>query len=131
MAKHGAPNRIREIRQSKKMTLTALAGYVDISIAYLSDIEKGNRHGTEPVRKRADDGTAGYGQRCKGAVRMLVTDSPQVFAADDPSHGKPAGCNRNSFSGVGGTQDSIPGRNEQETEAGNNQTDRANHRSPA
>lgn len=39
-------NRIREIRKQKKMTLKQIADQVEISIAYLSDIEKGNRRGS-------------------------------------------------------------------------------------
>ena len=41
-----SPNRIRELRRQRNMTLSMLAGRIDISIAYLSDIEKGHRHGS-------------------------------------------------------------------------------------
>ena len=45
-------NKIRELRKAKGMTLSALAGFVDISIAYLSDIENGNRHGSDATLRR-------------------------------------------------------------------------------
>lgn len=45
-------NRIREIRKEKKMTLEQLAGKVNISIAYLSDIENGNRPGSAATIER-------------------------------------------------------------------------------
>ena len=45
-------NRIRELRKGKGMTLSQLAGFVDISIAYLSDIENGNRHGSDATLSR-------------------------------------------------------------------------------
>lgn len=48
-------NRIREIRKAKGLTLSKLAGFVDISIAYLSDIENGNRHGSETTLCRIAD----------------------------------------------------------------------------
>lgn len=47
MEKH--TNRIREIRKSKGMSLSDLSGVVGISIAYLSDIERGNRPGSELI----------------------------------------------------------------------------------
>lgn len=49
------PNRIREIRKSKGMTLSVLAGRIDISIAYLSDIENGNRNGSQATIGRIAD----------------------------------------------------------------------------
>ena len=49
------PNRIRELRREQNMTLQMLAGRIDISIAYLSDIEKGNRHGSAATRARIAD----------------------------------------------------------------------------
>lgn len=48
-------NRIRELRKMNKMTLRQLAGKIDISIVFLSDIERGNRHGSEATRKRIAD----------------------------------------------------------------------------
>ena len=39
-------NRIREIREQKKMTLKQIAEQVEISVPYLSDIERGNRRGS-------------------------------------------------------------------------------------
>jgi transcriptional regulator with XRE-family HTH domain len=39
-------NRVRELRKKKGMTLLELAGKAEISGAYLSDIERGNRHGS-------------------------------------------------------------------------------------
>ena len=39
-------NKIRELRKKKGMTLADLAGKVEISIAFLSDIERGNRRGS-------------------------------------------------------------------------------------
>ena len=39
-------NRIREYRKKRGMTLLQLAGKVEISGAYLSDIERGNRRGS-------------------------------------------------------------------------------------
>ena len=40
-------NRIREIRKSKHKTLADISGSIGISVAYLSEIERGSRHGTE------------------------------------------------------------------------------------
>ena len=40
-------NRIREIRKAKKLTLAEISGSIGISVAYLSDIERGNRHGSD------------------------------------------------------------------------------------
>ena len=48
-------NRIREIRKAKNMTLTTVASFAGISIAFLSDIERGNRHGSSETRKRIAD----------------------------------------------------------------------------
>ena len=48
-------NNIRAIRQGRKMTLAAVAGKVGISIAYLSDIERGNRHGNRATISRIAD----------------------------------------------------------------------------
>ena len=45
-------NRIREIRKARGMTLAEISGSVGISIAYLSDIECGHRHGTELTLQR-------------------------------------------------------------------------------
>ena len=39
-------NRIREIRKQKKMSLRQIAEQVEISVPYLSDIERGNRRGS-------------------------------------------------------------------------------------
>lgn len=48
-------NRIRQIRNSKNKTMKSIADEVGISIAYLSDIEKGNRNGTkDTIQKIAD-----------------------------------------------------------------------------
>ena len=46
---------IRKIRQAQGMTLAAVSGKVGVSIAYLSDIEKGNRHGSPAVLVRIAD----------------------------------------------------------------------------
>lgn len=48
-------NRIREIRKSRNRTLADISGRVGISIAYLSDIEKGNRHGSDGTIQRIAD----------------------------------------------------------------------------
>ena len=48
-------NRIREIRKAKRMTLAAISGSAGISIAYLCDIERGNRHGSEGTLQRIAD----------------------------------------------------------------------------
>lgn len=48
-------NRIREIRKARNMTLADISGSVGISIAYLSDIERGNRHGTAGTLQRIAD----------------------------------------------------------------------------
>lgn len=48
-------NRIREIRKAQHMTLAEVSGRIGVSIAYLSDIERGNRHGSEITRKRIAD----------------------------------------------------------------------------
>lgn len=45
-------NRIREIRKAKNLTLADISGSVGISIAYLCDIENGNRHGSIGTLKR-------------------------------------------------------------------------------
>ena len=45
-------NRIREIRKAKRLTLAEISGNSGISIAYLSDIERGNRHGSEDALER-------------------------------------------------------------------------------
>ena len=37
-------NRIREIRKAKNRTLADISSEIGISVAYLSDIERGNRH---------------------------------------------------------------------------------------
>ena len=52
MKKIRTDNRIREIRKKKKMTLFQLAEAAGISIAYLSDIEIGNRRGSEETIER-------------------------------------------------------------------------------
>ena len=56
-------NRIRELRQAKNMTLAEISGSAGISIAYLCDIERGNRHGT--------DGTL---QKIAAALGVSVSD---------------------------------------------------------
>jgi len=48
-------NRIREIRKAKNLTLAEISGSIGISIAYLSDIERGNRHGSEGTLQRIAD----------------------------------------------------------------------------
>jgi len=48
-------NRIREIRKAKNLTLADVSGSIGISIAYLSDIENGNRHGSAETLKRIAD----------------------------------------------------------------------------
>jgi len=48
-------NRIREIRKAKHKTLAEVSGEIGISIAYLSDIERGNRHGSEKTLKLIAD----------------------------------------------------------------------------
>ena len=55
MNKYAFYNRIREIRKSKKMTLAEVSGEIGISVAYLSDIERGNRHGSEKTLKMIAD----------------------------------------------------------------------------
>lgn len=50
-----SPNRIRELRRQRNMTLSMLAGRIDISIAYLSDIEKGHRNGSSATKARIAD----------------------------------------------------------------------------
>jgi transcriptional regulator with XRE-family HTH domain len=45
-------NRIREIRKAKKLTLADVSERTGVSIAYLSDIERGNRNGSEATRQR-------------------------------------------------------------------------------
>lgn len=48
-------NRIREIRKAKNLTLAEISGSIGISIAYLSDIERGNRRGSDGTLKRIAD----------------------------------------------------------------------------
>jgi transcriptional regulator with XRE-family HTH domain len=55
MKDHMLHNRIREIRKAKNLTLADISGSVGISIAYLSDIERGNRHGTAGTIQRIAD----------------------------------------------------------------------------
>lgn len=45
-------NRIRELRKAKKLTLLEISREAGISIAYLSDIERGNRHGSDTVLEK-------------------------------------------------------------------------------
>ena len=48
-------NKIRGIRKAKHKTLADISGSAGISIAYLSDIECGNRHGSpKTISKIAD-----------------------------------------------------------------------------
>lgn len=55
MKKADFQNRIREIRVSKKLTLAEISEMIGVSIAYLSDIERGNRHGSGTTRQRIAD----------------------------------------------------------------------------
>ena len=48
-------SKIKEIRQQQNLRLADVATDVGISIAYLSDIENGNRHGSEKTRKLIAD----------------------------------------------------------------------------
>jgi DNA-binding transcriptional regulator YiaG len=48
-------NRIREIRKAKNMTLVEISSSIGISVAYLSDIERGNRHGSNGTLQRIAD----------------------------------------------------------------------------
>lgn len=48
-------NRIREIRKAKKLTLAEISGITGFSIAYLSDIERGNRPGSHGSLERIAD----------------------------------------------------------------------------
>lgn len=52
MKKVRTDNRIREIRKKKGLTLEQLAGAAGISIAYLADIETGNRRGSAETIER-------------------------------------------------------------------------------
>ena len=52
MGKLTFDNRIREIRKDKDLTLAELSNSARISIPYLSDIERGNRHGSKSVLER-------------------------------------------------------------------------------
>ena len=45
-------NRIREIRKDRDLTLAELSHNAGISIPYLSDIERGNRHGSKRALER-------------------------------------------------------------------------------
>lgn len=55
MNKYAFNNRIREIRKEKKLTLAKISGEIGISVAYLSDIERGNRHGSDKTLKMIAD----------------------------------------------------------------------------
>ena len=55
MKKADFRNSIRRIRVEKKMTLAEVSEMVGVSIAYLSDIERGNRHGSETIRQKIAD----------------------------------------------------------------------------
>lgn len=46
---------LRDIRKSKGMTLANLAKRVGVSIAYLSDIERGNRKGSPATIQRINE----------------------------------------------------------------------------
>ena len=48
-------NRIREIRKAQHMTLAEVSGRIGVSIAYLSDIERGNRPGSYGSLQRIAD----------------------------------------------------------------------------
>lgn len=48
-------NRIREIRKAKNRTLADISSEIGISVAYLSDIERGNRHGSNITLQRIAD----------------------------------------------------------------------------
>lgn len=48
-------NRIREIRKAKKLTLADISDSTGFSIAYLSDIERGNRPGSHVSLQRIAD----------------------------------------------------------------------------
>ena len=48
-------NRIREIRKAKNKTLAEISSEIGISVAYLSDIERGNRHGSDRTLKMIAD----------------------------------------------------------------------------
>ena len=48
-------NRIREIRKAKNLTLADISGSIGISVAYLSEIERGSRHGSYGTLKRIAD----------------------------------------------------------------------------
>ena len=52
---NGYINNIREIRKESKMTLSDLSQKVGISIAYLSDIERGNRPGGKSTLSKIAD----------------------------------------------------------------------------
>lgn len=52
MTNSASVNRIREIRKAKNLTLADISGSIGISIAYLSDIERGNRRGSDGTLKR-------------------------------------------------------------------------------
>lgn len=48
-------NRIREIRKAKNLTLADISASTGFSIAYLSDIERGNRPGSHGSLQRIAD----------------------------------------------------------------------------
>lgn len=55
MVQNLAYNRIREIRKAKNMTLAQVSENAGFSIPYLSDIERGNRHGSNETLQRIAD----------------------------------------------------------------------------
>lgn len=48
-------NRIREIRKAKRMTLADISRSAGISVPYLCDIERGNRHGSDGTLHKIAD----------------------------------------------------------------------------
>ena len=67
MEQYLAHSRIREIRKAKRMTLAEVSANAGFSIPYLSDIERGNRHGSCNTLQRIADALG-------VAVKDLLTD---------------------------------------------------------
>lgn len=55
MQKFTFDNHIREIRKAKNLTLADVSAKTGVTIAYLSDIERGNRHGSSVTRRKIAD----------------------------------------------------------------------------
>lgn len=71
-------NRLREARKQKNMGLRETAKVLDISGAHLSDIEIGNRHPSEDLRKKIEALFGDVGLLYAKAEHLLRTYFPHL-----------------------------------------------------